>query len=146
MANKFKNTKAIKDAYQLYKQDYPGNVEYSVYAYIIKTFNRKLMKKIFYEAFEFEMPYRLGSLRIKKTKTWFDPKTMKVDWQKTKEIGKRVYHMNEHTNYFNFRFFWKKKIAVFVNKSLYSFTASRDNKRKLSSILKDTNRTVDYYE
>jgi len=93
------------------------------------------MDKILDDSFEFEMPYRLGSLRIKKTKTWFDPKTMKVDWKKTKEIGKRVYHMNEHTNYFNFRFFWKKKTA-----------ADRDNKRRLSSILKDKNRTVDYYE
>ena len=114
MANKFRNTKTMRDAYKLYKSEYPGTIDYSTYASIIKTFNKQLMDKILNDAFEFEMPYRLGTLRIKKTKTWFDPKTMKVDWKKTKEIGKRVYHMNEHTNYFNFRFFWKKKTATFI--------------------------------
>ena len=68
MANKFRNTKTMRDAYKLYKSEYPDTVDYSTYASIIKTFNKQLMDKILDDAFEFEMPYRLGTLRIKKTK------------------------------------------------------------------------------
>ena len=147
MANVFSNTKTFRDAYSIYKNQYGKDaVEYSVYANVLKSFNQRVMEKILFEAFEFELPYRLGSIRIKKSKTHFTKKTMKVDWQKTKELGQKVYHMNDHTNNFNFRFFWKKKTATFINKSFYSFTASRKNKRQLAAILKDDFRTVDYYE
>jgi hypothetical protein len=96
------NTKTLRDSYKLYKKDYEEvNVDYKTYAKIIKSFNQRIMEKILFEAFEFELPYRLGTIRIKKKKTHFDQKVMKIDWKKTKELGKRVYHINDHTNYFN---------------------------------------------
>ena len=147
MANVFTDTKTLKDAYTIYEEAYGDTASpYKVYAAVVRSFNQRVMELILFEAFEFEMPYKLGSLRIKKTKTYFKPKNMKPDWKKSKELGTKVYHMNEHTNYFNFRFHWKKKNAQFINKTMYSFTAARKNKRQLAAILKDEFREVDYFE
>ena len=147
MANVFTYTKTLKDAYLLYKEAYGDTAsDFKTYSAVVKSFNQRVMELILFEAFEFEMPYRLGSIRIKKSKTYFKPKNMKPDWKKTKELGQKVYHMNDHTNSFNFRFYWKKKNATFINKSMYSFTAARKNKRQLAALLKDEFREVDYYE
>lgn len=143
----FRDTKTLRDSFKSFKEDFEeSTVDYKTYANVIKSFNQRVMEKILFEAFEFEMPYRLGSLRIRKKKTHFKEKTMKIDWAKTRELGKRVYHMNEHTNYFNYRFYWKKQHATFINKKMYSFTATRDNKRLLASILKNNETGIDYYE
>ena len=145
--NVFSGTKTLRDSYKIYKESYGKEaIDYNTYSKLIKDFNKEVMRKILLESFEFELPYRLGTIRIKKTKSKFNPKNMKPDWKKTKELGYKVYHMNEHTNFFNFRFYWKKKKAIFKNKTLYSFVAARRNKRELASILKDEFRNIDYYE
>ena len=97
------------------------------------------------KAKEFKMPYRLGTLRIKKKKMNYSKKNkLKINWLETNKHKKVIYHLNDHTDGFNYRWFWSKINAVIKNKSVYSFQATRTNKRRLAGLLK--NKKVDYFE
>jgi hypothetical protein len=142
-AHIFKNCIGIREAYT----HYDGPLAYPTFSQIIKSFNQRIMEKILFDNFEFELPYRLGSIRIKKRKyKKIADRKLKVDFQKTKEYGQTIFHLNLHTDGYYYRFFWKKENAVFVNKSVYSFTPARSVKRQLASILSDPNKEIDYFE
>ena len=143
--------KTLKDAYKHYTADLPEtspfNVEYNLYRQICEAFNKQICKYILKEAGEFHLPYRLGSIRIKKTKMDYSNKNMmRPDWKRTKELGKTVYHLNDHTDGFRYRWAWNKSNVVTVGKKLYSFYATRTNKRELARLLKDDDIKVDYFE
>ena len=74
-----------------------------------------------------------------------EKESMKVDWQASRIAGKRVYHLNDHRDNYRYKWYWKKTNAIVQNKSLYSFTASRANKRELARLLKE-DKSIDYFE
>ncbi len=72
-----------------------------------------------------------------------------VDWKATKELWKKypeygkgdnkkmVYHVNEHTDGYRYKFLWDKQATENVkNKALYSLQPSRANKRTLAAHIK----------
>ncbi len=135
----------LKNAYKTYEDFY--NVGYKKYRSICEDFNKLIMDNILLKSHEFKMPYRLGTLRIKKKKMNYSQKNknkLKIDWKATRENKKVIYHLNDHTNGFNYRWYWLKREAVVKNKSVYSFQATRTNKRRLAALLK--NNEVDYFE
>mgnify|MGYP003639728648 CR=1 FL=1 len=133
----------LKNAYKDYDDFY--KVGYKKYRAICEDFNKRIIDKILLKAFEFKMPYRLGSLRIRKKLMNYSKKNkLKIDWQATNKHKKVMYHLNDHTNGFNYRWFWSKINAVIKNKSVYSFQATRTNKRRLAALLK--NNDVDFFE
>ena len=84
------------------------------------------------------MPHRLGSLRILKKEMNYSAgkNKLKINWQETNKHKKVVYHLNDHTDGFNYRWFWSKKNAIVKNKTIYSFQATRTNKKKISFFIK----------
>lgn len=143
----FQNSLATKDFFKAYKKDYSDTkVNLKTYSHIIQTFNKKIMSQILMEQFEFEMPYNMGSLRIRKQKAPLDTKYLSINWLETKKAGTRIYHLNEHTNQYTYRFLWNKRVVNYKNRNLYSLTVVRSARRMLASILKDEARTIDYYE
>lgn len=144
-------SKTLKEAYKYYTEDIPETspffVDYKTYRDICQEFNKSICKYILEESGEFQLPYRLGSLRIKKTKMDYDKiNHMRPDWKKTKEVGKTVYHLNDHTDGYRYRWAWNKSSVVTVGKKLYSFYPTRTNKRELAKLLKDDNNNIDYFE
>jgi len=143
----FQNSLATKDFHKAYKKDYPDTkVNLKTYSKIIQMFNNEIIKQILEEQLEFEMPYKLGTLRVRKQKTPMDVKYLRIDWAATKKAGTRVYHLNEHTNQYTYRFLWNKRVVTYKNKHLYSLTIVRSARRRLAAILKDEARIIDYYE
>ena len=139
------NSCTLTQAYKSYDDYY--DVGYKTYRKICEDFNKKIMDDILLKSREFKMPFRLGSLRIKKKKMNFSSKLknkLKIDWKATRENKKVIYHLNDHTNGFNYRWYWEKKNAIIKNKSIYSFQATRTNKRRLAALLK--NNEIDYFE
>ena len=134
----------LVQAYKEYEDFY--KVGYKTYRSICQDFNKLIIDDILLKAKEFKMPYRLGSLRIlKKEMNYSSSKNkLKIDWKKTNEHKKVIYHLNDHTDGFNYRWLWSKKKAIVKNKSVYSFQATRTNKRRLATLLK--NKKVDYFE
>lgn len=144
---KIGKTLGLRDSYKDFKNQELGlfEVDYKKYRAVNEAFNKKIVDYILLDAGEFELPYRLGSIRIQKKKMKLKKESMKVDWKTTRELGKRVYHLNDHSDNYRYKWYWKKSNAIVQNKSLYSFTASRANKRELAKLIMTDSR-IDYFE
>ena len=121
----------LKDSFKDYKKE-GGDLEYKVYRDICEEYNEEVINNIILDTLEFKIPNRLGSIRIKKVKG--SPK--RVDWALTKKYNKKIYHLNMHTDGYYYKWMWHKKDALFINKSVYSFTATRKAKRRMADLLK----------
>lgn len=142
----YKRDFGIKDIYKFYKQSTVKGlqVDYKVFRDICDEFNKAIIDEILINSEDVKLPVRLGRLRIKKTKMNFtDKNKLRIDWKKSKELKKRIYHMNEHTGGYKYRFFWKK--GIIKNITAYAFIPTRTNARRLASILKDEDRELDYF-
>lgn len=141
----------------------PYYIDYSKYCKILSSFNITLRHEILYNAFEFIMPYRMGTLSIKKKKLtpWFNEKgklinPMPVDWKTTMELWdldpeakkqKKLFkHTNKHTQGYVAKWYYSTRQATFQWKSAYGFMPCRTAKVLLGKALKDEDSTVDYYE
>lgn len=144
-------TLGLRDSYKDFKKNedlgpiFSEHVDYKVYRKINEEYNKRIVKDILLNVGEYELPHRLGSIRIQKKKMRLEVGSMKVDWKASRKIGKRVYHLNDHRDNYRYKWYWKKSNAIVKNKKLYSFTASRENKRELARLLK-TNNMIDYFE
>jgi len=149
-AGRINGAKTLKDSYNHYIEEIPESslfrVDYKTYRKMCEEFNKKICKYILEEAGEYTLPYRMGSIRIKKTKMDYNINHMRPNWKKSKELGKRVYHVNDHTDGYRYRWAWNKSNVVTVGKKLYCFYPTRTNKRTLASLLKDKDNYVDYFE
>jgi hypothetical protein len=68
----------------------------------------------------------------------------KQAYAETKKVGKIVYHLNEHSNFYKYRYYWNKHNMLNHNKTMYQLIMTRDNKRRLAQIIKNKER--DYLE
>lgn len=139
----------IPDFYLSYKQNIEKDTVYDIdlktYKNVITDYFKYIRDEIMLNCKEFKLPCRLGTLSIVKHQPKeFTGKSLRFDWKATKESGKPVYLLNDHSNYFKYRFFWSKKDCLLTNKTKYQFVASRDNKRTLAKII--FNNEHDYPE
>jgi len=143
------NTLGPRDSFKEFDNDQaPGSlfyIDYRTYRAVIEEFNKKTVNDILTNTGELKLPYRLGSVRIQKKKMKFETSKMKIDWQATRKVGTKIYHMNDHRDNYQYRWYWRKKDVIVKNKTLYCFIASRANKRELARLLK-TDRSIDYFE
>lgn len=145
--------KGVRDSYKHYKETATQEVlDIKTYVLISNTFNAFLMDKVF-EGYEITLPKRMGTLKIvgTKQKITFDEnnqikglapdfKATKEYWSKNPDAAKQkkfIYHMNEHTNNVRYRFHWSKKSIFVLNKTVYNLIFTRDNKRRLSKLIKE---------
>ena len=80
--NKIQNVLTLKHSYQYYIKDISEtskyNIDYKTYRSVCEDANKLLSSMIVDEGFFFNIPYRLGLLRIKKKKINF--KNLKPDF------------------------------------------------------------------
>ena len=151
---KIENT--TKDSYKFYKKNVSEKlqVDQKTYNAVIKLFLYKFMSKIVHNSEELKLPLALGKLSVKKIK--FNPErelnmienpnllsTVMIDWKQSREHGKIIPFVNEHSDYARYKFYWTKKSFVFINKTLYSFKPIRYWKRELARCIKEDGR--DYF-
>tara|TARA_R110000744_G_scaffold324921_1_gene430745 strand:- start:339 stop:803 length:465 start_codon:yes stop_codon:yes gene_type:complete len=142
----YKKDHGSDEAYKYYTQNTIKElqVDKKTYRKICDEFNKLIIDEILIDSSEIRLPYRLGTLRIKKSKMKYDDKNkLKIDWAASKKTGKRIYHLNDHTGGYKYRFYWTKGIVK--NITAYSFIPTRTNTRRLASILKDKERELDYF-
>lgn len=118
-------TMTIKDFYREYRKA-GGQLEYKLYRKIVEKFFLEISRKIIYENMIFMMPYSLGSVFVKSRKTNY--KNARIDWGKTREQGKIVKCLNNHTYGYYFGITWDKSYVRFRNNSMYSFCATSSKK------------------
>ena len=134
----------IADYYVSYKnyieQDTVYDIPYSTFRNIVSDYFKYIQQEVIEGSKEFKLPCRLGTLCIvKRQPKNFDSKSLRIDYHESK-----VYFLNEHSDYYKFRFLWSKKNSLLINKTRYQFVATRANKRRLAQIIK--NKEHDYIE
>ena len=76
-------------------------------------------------------PFSMGRFGIEKA---LNREKRSVDFQRTKEEGRTIYHNNLHTNGYHFGLAWRRKAAqqhIIKNMSVYKFTSILDAGRRL---------------
>lgn len=148
--NKYKrNAYTIADFYLSYlsniEEDTVYDVEFDIFKLIVSDYLKHLSYQLLDQSRQLKLPARLGTFEIVKRKPkTFTSKSLRVDFQETKRLGKTIFHLNEHSNYYKFRLYWSKKDSHVMNNQYYQFILTRDNKRHLAYLIK--NNKQDYIE
>lgn len=144
--NKIQNVLTLKHSYLYYIKDIQDKskykIEYKIYRDICEEFNKELSKLIIDKGFTFDIPYRLGNIRIKKHKINYNNLKPNFGLYNESEGKLKNKHLNEHSGGYYCMFYWNKKAAIVKNKSYYCFIPTRYNKRWLSSELKGRGREL----
>ena len=139
--------KGLSDLYKYYISDKEKGtvlwVDRKTYTSIIKAANTMLADYILNESYHIVLPYLLGRLRIVKKRLDFAEGKLPIDWAATKKYGKRIFHTNEHTNEYKYRWLWDKHHSNVKHSNYYSFIPCRTNSRKLAQSLFNK---IDYIE
>jgi hypothetical protein len=128
--DKILHTHSISDYYDSYQSERKGwdkVLTKSQYVSLNKDFLFEVSLLIIREKFLFKMPYKLGTIRIKRI---LKSKRPGIDWEKTKKLGKQVRYSNLHTDGKGFRWSWDKPRFGITNQSYYTFKATRDEVKK----------------
>ena len=146
-----KNTKSytIASFYNSYLTDIEPDtvydIDYTRYRAIVTDYFMYLRQKLIEEGKMIKLPYRMGNVQIIKSKPkHLDKRSLRIDYQATKEYNKLILLTNEHSDYFKYRYWWNKVDMMVPNKSQYQLVATRANKRRLAQIIK--NRELDFEE
>lgn len=141
--NKIQKPFTLKHSYQYYIKDIDKDssnyVEYKLYKEICVEFNKLLMKSIIEDGKSFQVPYRLGILRIRKRK--IDYNNLKPNFGLYNKTGIKTVHLNEHSGGYYGKFHWNKTTSIVKNKTIYSFIPTRANTRYLTKVIKDNGRS-----
>ena len=145
--NKHQNPYVISDMYKEYVLEYKDNelyssIDYKTFVKLTEEYYRRLMDAVLVNGALFKLPYRMGYLRVAKQKILYDHR-IAVDWDTTNKVGKKVYHLNDHTKGYKYIFKWTKANIIMKYCSLYRLVITRANKRRLASLLKGGQ---DYFE
>jgi|ERR1035437_3557288 hypothetical protein len=126
-----------------------SGISQTIFTQICKDFNNEVIRSILREGLEFYIPEQLGTIRVIRANRidFSNPKQRKaVDWEATEKHGKVIFYEDPHTNGYWYQFRWKKaSFHKIRNKEFFKFIPSSLNKRQLAKILKDPNRTIDYF-
>lgn len=135
-----KRRDTLRHAYLQYLKDTKDKPEefkvtYRQYIDICYAFNKKLSEELIENGSIYKLPFHLGELSIKRRKMKYN--SLKVDFGELKKTGILTYHTNDHSREYYAFCHWNKSKCKVVNKSVYSFTLSRDNKRAIATRMKD---------
>lgn len=145
---KIQNPLTLKHSYLYYtkdlEEDSKYNVDYRTYRDICEDFNKLISEAIIERGEFFQLPYRLGILRIKKRQT--DLNNLRSNFGLFNKDNIKSKFLNEHSKGFYCRFYWNKRIDTIVkNKTAYSFIPTRFNKRYLAKVLKENKNQINLY-
>lgn len=92
----------------------------------------------------YKFPGGLGELKIRKRKPPMSEQ--KIDYRRTKELGKEMHFMNMHSNGYYARFKWYKNRISLRYKNVFKFVPVRWAKRSLAKAIKERNTIIRYTE
>lgn len=139
MARKIRKNKKSYTTYDIYQQwskETGLEVPYMRFKRILDKFNENIKDSLLNASEVFKMPYGLGYICVVKykPKTYTD-KSLSVDYKTSKEEGKRIYHLNEHSDGYKYRFYWSKVPQTFPDRYRYQIMLVRANKRQLAQLI-----------
>lgn len=141
---KNKKSYTIPDIYEAYCEQTGSDIIYSTFKAVLMEFNRIVKEEILERSGAFKMPHGLGLLCIGKYKPkHYNSKGLSIDFKASKELGKKVYHLNEHSNGYKYRLFWSKPHPNPFPMYEYQAKLTRDNKRLLAQLIFNNQDYID---
>jgi hypothetical protein len=126
-----------KDTYNKFKITNPNvDVSYTDWCNILYTFNYSFRDYCLETGFKASFPYGFGVFCITKYKRKLtaivdgvEKILLPINWKKTKEEGRTIYHMNSHTDGYKARWFWIPHSARFYKPDIWVFKPARISSR-----------------
>lgn len=132
---KNKKSYTVRDMYKTYQSE-DEDVSYFRFKRILDTFNKIVLESILDRSEGFKMPLGLGFICIVKYRPKsFSSNSLSQDYKSSKEEGKRIYHLNEHSNGYKYRLYWSKIPKTFPARYKYQLMLVRKNKRHLAQLI-----------
>lgn len=127
-----KQSSTFRDMYK----EMPIEVDYSLYKRILDEMCKVILEHVLERSEGFKMPYGLGFIQVGKYRPkTLSPESLSVDYKSTKELNKRIYHLNEHSDGYKYRLYWSKIPRTFPDRYKYQLCLVRQNKRKLAQLI-----------
>ena len=127
-----KKSFTIRDMYKQIDID----ISYFRFKRILDQFNKNILDLLLNASEGFKMPYRLGYICIVKYKPkTYTGKSLSKDYKLSKELGKTIYHLNEHSDGYKYRLYWSKNENTIPDIYKYNLSFVRANKRKLAQLI-----------
>jgi len=117
----YRLTYTIYDFYQ--SLDIKDKIDKKTYIALMSEFFTMYTHKVIVERKRYKLPL-LGVHRIKKRKPDISV-TPRIDFNKTRIYGTKIYHLNNHTNGCYFRWYWDKSNIRLKNKAAYGFELTK---------------------
>jgi nucleoid DNA-binding protein len=143
---------ASKENYNNFCKKHPSiKLTFDEWRNILYSFNESFKNYILETGDKAKMPFGFGEFSINKKKRRKKKGlsdefvNLPIDWQKTKEKGKRIYNFNYHTEGYFFGWMWFKDSARLKTTDLWYFKPSRTTSRLLSHYLKTDNKYQHIY-
>jgi len=144
---------ASKETYQKFCKKHPTiKLNFDEWRNILYGFNDGFKTYILETGDKARLPAGFGEFSINKKKR---RKTVEyngtmyvnlpVDWQKSKEKGKKIYNFNHHTEGFFFGWIWFKESARLRNLELWWFKPTRLTSRLINHYIKTDNKYQHLY-
>lgn len=135
---------ASRETFKRFQDKHPDvEIDYNEWCSIVYGFNYAFRDYILETGKIGKFPYGFGKFTVMKykplkTKLNREGKEvvdLPVDWKRSKELGKKVYHFNFHTEGFKFIIKWFIVTASFPNARIWCFKPSRITSRLLKHYL-----------
>lgn len=124
------------DMYLAYKKETGVDIPYQRFKRILTTFNEFVGESILDASECFKMPLGLGYVCIVKYKPKrYDKNSLSKDYKTSNELGKTIYHLNEHSNGYKYRLYWSKQPQTFPQRYKYQLQLIRGAKRYLAQLI-----------
>lgn len=143
-----------KKTYNKFKNECPDvTLSYAEFVNIIYSFNYGFRDYLFETGMKGKLPWGIGDFAVSKRrprpskilKNGYEFVTLPIDWVKTKAAGKKIYHLNRHTDGFKFKLKWFIKSSRFFYSEIWSFKPSRVTSRLITHYINQGNQHK-YYE
>lgn len=122
--------------YKYYKANSTYKVEYSLYKRILDKMSQIIAEAVLDRSEGFKMPCGIGYIQVGKYQPKnYNSKSLSIDYKSTREYGKVIYHLNEHSNGYKYRLHWSKVPMTFADRYKYQLCLVRANKRKLAQLI-----------
>lgn len=136
MDHKIRNRKQSYTTYDIYNNyDKRDQIPYSTFRNIVDKLNDSILS-VLQNGQNYKLPCSLGTVQIVKYKPKeYNKHSLSIDFNESKKLDKRIYHLNEHSNGYKYRLYWSKQPFSFTNRYKYQLCFTRANKRQLAQLI-----------
>ena len=136
MDHKIRNRKQSYTTYDIYNNyDKRDQIPYSTFRGIVDKLNDSILS-VLQNGQNYKLPCSLGTVQIVKYKPKeYNKQSLSIDFNESKKLDKRIYHLNEHSNGYKYRLYWSKQPFSFTNRYKYQLCFTRANKRQLAQLI-----------